>query len=227
MSCPDWQRLDPAERQEASPGGARWEAALRHLDSGCSLCRRDALKADPTLVFRRLPALDMAPAQEVDEVAAARLAVAAMRAASRLEGHGRSNDRQGAARQPARSQRSFDSFRSFRWLRSVRTPRAAQAARWGLAASLAGMALIFGASHSWNGAAGRVALLRTGAPHAATATITTATAGLGGGARPGVVPVASSSRGSIEGLSRPEARVYQIDGPQMSVVMIVDAKLDV
>jgi hypothetical protein len=42
---------------------------------------------------------------------------------------------------------------------------------------------------------------------------------------PMVLP--ASSRSSIEGLSRPEARVYQIDGPQMSVVMIVDAKLDV
>jgi hypothetical protein len=42
---------------------------------------------------------------------------------------------------------------------------------------------------------------------------------------PGILP--ASSRPSIEGLSRPEARVYQIDSPHMSVVMIVDAKLDV
>ena len=37
----------------------------------------------------------------------------------------------------------------------------------------------------------------------------------------------AASRPSIEGLSRPEARVYQIDSPHMSVVMIVDGKLDV
>jgi len=37
----------------------------------------------------------------------------------------------------------------------------------------------------------------------------------------------AASRPSIEGLSRPEARVYQIDSPHMSVVMIVDGKLAV
>ncbi len=50
-------------------------------------------------------------------------------------------------------------------------------------------------------------------------------------ARPGWAPPSAAqpaaSRPSIEGLSRPEARVYQIDSPHMSVVMIVDDKLDV
>ena len=55
-------------------------------------------------------------------------------------------------------------------------------------------------------------------------------AGFGSGFLPGtpgsaVLPAAS--RPSIEGLSRRSARVYQIDSPHMSVVMIVDAKLDV
>nr|MDP9120931.1 hypothetical protein [Acidobacteriota bacterium] len=45
----------------------------------------------------------------------------------------------------------------------------------------------------------------------------------------GVVPAAwrQSGRPSIEGLNRPEARVYQMDGDQFSVVMIVDEKLNV
>ncbi|HEY0782348.1 MAG TPA: hypothetical protein VGE98_07840 [Thermoanaerobaculia bacterium] len=43
--------------------------------------------------------------------------------------------------------------------------------------------------------------------------------------RPNVVPVAGPS--SIEGLNRPDARVYQMDGDHLSVVMIVDESLDV
>jgi hypothetical protein len=66
----------------AEPEG--WTEALAHFDS-CSLCRRQALSADPTLVFRRMPVVELTPAQEMDEVAAVRQAVAAMRTASRLD----------------------------------------------------------------------------------------------------------------------------------------------
>lgn len=88
MSCPDWRALaahrnDPRRfRRETEPEG--WTEALAHFDS-CSLCRRQALAADPTLVFRRMPVVEPTPAQELDEVAAVRQAVAAMRTASRLE----------------------------------------------------------------------------------------------------------------------------------------------
>lgn len=88
MSCPDWtvlaaHRLD---RRGVEPEG--WSAALAHFDGGCQLCRRAALKADPTLVFRRLaqvPAAAMTEAQERSEVESVQKAVAAMRVARRLD----------------------------------------------------------------------------------------------------------------------------------------------
>ncbi len=214
MSCPDWRRLDPAARGEASPRAARWEEALRHLDGGCSLCRREALAADPTLVFRLLPAPEMTAAEEGEEVAAARQAVAAMRAASRLGHHGRE------------SGSLMD-----RWPQvAPRSPKGQRALRWALAASLAGAALLFGSSHGWRGGmAGAAALLEHRADRGAASIPALGAPADGRIAAdreaPAVLP--ASSRSSIEGLSRPEARVYQIDGPQMSVVMIVDARLDV
>ena len=87
MSCPDWISLTAhrGERNAAEP--ADWNEALAHLD-GCNLCRRQALAADPTLVFRRLaavPAVTMTAGEESAAVDAVRAAVAAMRAASRLD----------------------------------------------------------------------------------------------------------------------------------------------
>jgi hypothetical protein len=89
VSCPDWtalttHRLD--NRGGVEPEG--WSEGLAHFDGGCQLCRKAALKADPTLVFRRLaqvPAATMTETQERAEVDSVRQAVAAMRAASRLE----------------------------------------------------------------------------------------------------------------------------------------------
>lgn len=88
MSCPDWTALisERDDRRGVEPGG--WSDALAHFDGGCQLCRKAALKADPTLVFRRLaqvPAARMTEAQERAEVDSVRQAVAAMRVASRLE----------------------------------------------------------------------------------------------------------------------------------------------
>jgi len=79
MSCPDWRTLTPE-----SPA---WDAAVAHFDGGCRLCRRDALTAEPTLVFRQLRTASpvMSPAQEASEVEAVRQAVAAMRTASRVD----------------------------------------------------------------------------------------------------------------------------------------------
>lgn len=88
MSCPDWIGLTEHRRDDrdaSEPAG--WSEALTHLD-GCNLCRRQALAADPTLVFRRMaavPAATMTPAEEQSEADAVRTAVAAMRAASRLD----------------------------------------------------------------------------------------------------------------------------------------------
>lgn len=88
MSCPDWISLTAHRRERDGSEPAGWSEALTHLDGGCKDCRRQALAADPTLVFRRLaavPAVSMTPAQERSEADAVRAAVAAMRAASRLD----------------------------------------------------------------------------------------------------------------------------------------------
>ena len=50
MSCPDWRSL--SERRDDEPEA--WGKALAHLD-GCDGCHDDALAAEPTLLFRRLP----------------------------------------------------------------------------------------------------------------------------------------------------------------------------
>jgi hypothetical protein len=87
VSCPDWIVLTAHRRGRDGSEPAGWSEALAHLD-GCNLCRRQALAADPTLVFRRLaavPAAAMTPVEERSEADGVRAAVAAMRAASRLD----------------------------------------------------------------------------------------------------------------------------------------------
>jgi hypothetical protein len=82
VSCPDWRLLTARRRREgADPAG--WTEAMDHFDS-CPPCRREALAADPLLVFRRLPKVELGPAEEGSEVEAVRQAVAAMRTARRL-----------------------------------------------------------------------------------------------------------------------------------------------
>ena len=86
MSCPNWTSL-AAHRLSGDSEPEGWSDALAHFDN-CQLCRKQALKADPTLVFRRLPPVSsaaMTEAQEQAEVESVRQAVAAMRAASRLD----------------------------------------------------------------------------------------------------------------------------------------------
>ncbi|HVR10259.1 MAG TPA: hypothetical protein VMW75_19585 [Thermoanaerobaculia bacterium] len=243
--CPDWRRLDPADRDApgAPHAAARWQEALRHLDGGCPRCWQEALAADPTLVFRRLPAPDLGQAEEAEEVAAARLAVAAMRTASRLEGRdAREAGGSGTALQTLHGLHGLQPRRTFRNLQPL------HAARWALAAGLTAMALIFGSGHGWHaadstGSTGSTGSTSPAAGERLAAAGADAAAADAGGMMPlpplapilagapgraaaaGVLP--ASSRPSIEGLSRPEARVYQIDSPHMSVVMIVDDKLDV
>lgn len=97
MSCPDWKALTAwrhvrDERDGVEPSG--WREALAHFDGGCKACRRQALAADPTLMFRAVPVIEIPEAQEVDEVEAMRQAVAAMRTASRMEALETRRDRQ-------------------------------------------------------------------------------------------------------------------------------------
>lgn len=74
MSCPDWRSL--TRRRDDEPEA--WGQALVHLD-GCTRCRPEALAAEPTLVFRRLPAATVDRA----EIAGMKQAVAALRRNSR------------------------------------------------------------------------------------------------------------------------------------------------
>jgi hypothetical protein len=83
VSCPDWRGL-AAHRERGGAGAASWTEAMGHFDA-CALCRREALAADPLLVFRRLPAVELTPAEESSEVEAMRQAVAAMRTGKRIE----------------------------------------------------------------------------------------------------------------------------------------------
>lgn len=78
-SCPDWRSL--CERHEiANDDSPDWLAALRHLDR-CPACQNTAPAFDPTLMFRRLPALEVGR----DDVEAMKQAVAGMRRGQTIE----------------------------------------------------------------------------------------------------------------------------------------------
>lgn len=170
MSCPEWSRL--AARRDEEPEG--WAEALGHFD-GCPRCRPEALKADPLLVFRRLPVAELSPAAERSEAESMRLAVAAMRNAGRLD-----------------SSHRFAGWR-----------------RWAAAAVLALASL---------------AVSRDRAPRPISHSISGIAAAAV--AKP-AVQHAAGEPAAIEGLNRPGARVYHMDGEGLSVVMIVDESLDV
>jgi len=78
VSCPNWSAL-VAFRDARGGDPPGWEENLAHLDA-CPACRRQALAADPTLAFRRLPRPDV-KAADIDAI---RQGVAALREASRL-----------------------------------------------------------------------------------------------------------------------------------------------
>jgi hypothetical protein len=170
LSCPDWSRLTAARnafdhnafdhKEGTEPEG--WAEAVAHFDT-CSLCRKEALKADPLLVFRRMPAAEITPAEERLEVESMQQAVAAMRTARRLEARGR--------------------FAGWR--------------RWAAAAVLAVVSLGVG---------------RDKEPRLEQAVQTP----------PAPVPVAVPAAQMLDGIDRPEARVYQWDSDDMSTVMIID-----
>ena len=202
--CPDWRTLS---RHRVEPDGVEplgWPQALEHFDR-CPLCRKEAIAADPTLLFRRLaapaplstlgshasPASSAASTSGGEEIEAMLAGVAALRAASRLAAPRRPHVLHG-------------------WQ------------RWAVAAALAVAALSLGTNRLPAGGALRtLAAIPAVADLAAPGVdrIDTAPSGLN------VVPAANPS--PIEGLNRPDARVYQMDGDHLSVVMIVDESLDV
>lgn len=202
MSCPDWKILAAWRDDPRAEEPAGWQDALEHFDRGCQGCRRAALAADPTLVFRRLgrPAVTSAmtaaptPAQEISdasEVASMRQAVAAMRAASRVEAVER-RGRHGA----------ISGWRN-----------------WSVAAVLTLAVLTLPAerfrSHldsrdprpgSLQGDFQEAALREMAVPLPATSV---------------------DDLPTVDGVNRPGARVYHMDGEGLSVTMIVDESLDV
>lgn len=200
MSCPDWREL-AAWRDDPQAGEpAEWREALEHLDRGCAHCRRDALAADPTLVFRRLVvSYDPAPAQEASDVDSMRRAVAAMRAASRVE----ASERRG---------RSVLSWK-----------------HWGVAAALALAALSLPAGPSArrdSSAAHPMAVRRLPASMSgavpAVLLAGSPVAAFAGQGMPG------DDLPTLEGVdNRPDARVYHMDGDGLAVTMIFDETLDV
>lgn len=172
MSCPDWTRL-VALREGADAEPAGWVEAMAHLDA-CPHCRRDAVAADPLLIFRRLPAVEMPEGDERAEAEAMRQAVAAMRTARRLE-----------------SRQRFAGWR-----------------RWAAAAVLATASL----SVSWD------KVPRTQEPEPVA---------LKPAAAVPAVAKPSTAGSTLEALDGSDARVYQMNGEDLTAFMIVDHKVDV
>jgi hypothetical protein len=175
MTCPDWLSLVAARENargiaEAEPAG--WAEAVAHLGA-CPRCRREAVAADPLLVFRRLPAVEMPEGDERAEAEAMRQAVAAMRTARRLE------PRQHAG-----------------WR------------RWAAAAVLAVASL----SVSWD----KVPRPQEPAPVA-----------LEPAAPAPAAPRPAAGSATLESLDGSDARVYQMNGQDVTAFMIVDHKVDV
>jgi hypothetical protein len=186
VTCPDAAVLRAMITHRAAPQSeepAGWSEVLDHLD-GCPDCRRAALAADPTLLFRRLPALRLNEQEVTGEVAEIQRAVAAMRTASRMEPRGGRRRGKGVS-------------------------------RWAAAAALAIAALSLGSSPELH--PGRVGVGGT-----LSAMPRPAAMGPMGATVPAALRIPS-----IEELDRPEARIYQMGGPDLSVVMIVDEGLDV
>ena len=182
MSCPDWTALVALRERAADAANsanaaepAGWAEAVAHLDA-CPRCRREAMAADPLLVFRRLPVAEMPEAVEQAEAESMRQAVAAMRTARRLE-----------------SRRSFAGWR-----------------RWAAAAVLTVASL----------AVGRDKAPVTLSPAAAVPEAAAAVA---------AAPEAPSPDGTavLERLDGSDARVYQVDGKDLTAFMIVGDKVDV
>ncbi len=158
---------------------------------------RAALAGDPTLVFRRLPPLELSAAEEAAEVESVRRAVAAMRAGRRLA-------------RCARAGRHWH--------------------RYAAAAVLAVAALSLGVDRAPNGA-DPSGLGATAAPGLAHRPSRLFGAIVPAHALAPAAPVPDVSYGeadgAMEGLNRPQARVYQLHGRHLQVVMIVDERLDV
>ena len=216
----DWKSLI-ARRDAAAEAGASEvdvSAALDHVDH-CDACRRKALMADPSLVFRRLPRVETTAA----DVESMRQAVASLRRASRVTSVE-------AEVETAASRRRFAIGHGLR-----RAAAAVLLAAAGLGAWLAGPTLL---EHATLVDAGLDPLATDAAPVAVPSadsllSAATPTTGL----EPLIEPLAVAHRPSaedlaarpvFEGLSQPRAAdVYQVGEEDLLVVMVVDETLDI
>jgi hypothetical protein len=212
MSCPDWRGFADQRAGDADREPAGWSDAVDHFAGGCRLCRKDALTADPTLVFhqRMGTPVEMSPAHEAAEVDAVRQAVAAMRTASRVAGRADYRSR--------RALGTIGSFGTIGWK------------RWAVAAGLALAALSIPADNA------RRAHDQPASQLASLGDLPAQRAPITAFSRGTVLPAAFAGMGAgggeadlptVEGVDRPGARVYHMDGEGLSVVMIVDESLDV
>jgi hypothetical protein len=215
----DWRSLVAPRGEAGGEEPTGWAAAIEHVglgrpSAGCAACRRSALAADPTLVFHRLSGEPLAaPSTAIDpEVAAVRQAVAALRTASRFGGTA------------AAAGRPMDRASAAGWARG--------AVRWSAAAGLAAVALTAGsaAPERIAPAALSVALPAAAADPSIEPALYPGLRAASGpvlAAVPAAMRVPPQQMPMVEDLNRPDARIYQIDGGNLSVVMIVDEKLDV
>ncbi len=125
------------------------------------------------------------------------LAVAGMRASERVEGRATTLSRHPLSHPISRRLRG-------------------QGLRWALAAGLAGASLLLGGRGEW--AANPADSV--GRPQDAASLALS-------GAMPARFEAPAAVESAVEDLGRPDARIYQLDGERLSVVMIVDEKLDV
>ena len=210
MSCPDWKTLAAWRDDPRAEEPAEWQEALAHLDRGCVQCRRAAVAADPTLVFRRLavvPAVPASsPAQEASDIEAMRRAVAAMRAGSRVEASERRS-------RPARAARAL---KALSWK------------RWGVAAAraLAAQSLPAGPGRYASDQTSDQTVQPARQPVAMALPATPAKIMTAGGLETGAT-LLGDDLPTLEGVDRPGARVYHMDGEGLSGTMIFDETLDV
>ncbi len=205
MNCPDWPRLVALRegcrdgRSDDPPG---WRSALNHLDS-CRHCRPQALAADPTLLFRRLPGA----AQVAVDIEAMKRAVATLRRTGPLHNAG-----------------GVEGSRSLQRRLSAVAAGLLFVALLGLAPGVGGRRAAVDeqraavdeqrAAQQSEVPAEEAAALSVGSLYQA--------AGFGEELQPFAL-----SESAIEDVDLPNSRVYQISGKEMTIVTVVNASLDV